>query len=109
MNESVAWTGHGFRLNSGLLTLEHGRLRFEVLDEAIEQVLFDAPVGELKIAWLWYRLGWQFWAHANGERYLMWPLHPGNVLGSWRAGIEKGRGWKRAILEAEKFNKENPK
>lgn len=94
--ESTAWTGRGFNPKSGILTLDHGRLRY-----AMENgVLFDAPVSELGITWPWYSFGCQFWAHLGPEKHFISLMHTNNTLFTWWQGIKRGRRWKRAIMGA---------
>lgn len=94
--ETQAWTGRGFSPKSGRLILYENRLRYEVAGT----ILFDAPVAELKLRWPWYGFGCQFWAHANGAKYFVSLMHTNNTMGTWWAGIQRGRLWKRALEEA---------
>ena len=96
--EAQAWTGRGRRPKAGTLTLQQGRLRFELHEDG--RVAFDEPVGGLSLSWPWYGFGCQFWAHSAGENYFVSFVHTNNTLYSWWEGVTTGRCWNRAIRAA---------
>ena len=90
---TTVWTGRGVSPREGTLTLNAGRLRFE-LDG---KVAFDLPVNHLSISWPWYGFGCQFWARTGDRKDFISFLHTGNTLSSWWTGVQLGHRWKRAM------------
>jgi hypothetical protein len=95
MNDSIwtatAWWGKWFMPKVGKLTLEGQRLSFQVG----EQLEFDVPLEELQeLTWHWYSFSAAFETTVRGKPYFLSFLGPGNTLGSWWRGLQRGRQWR---------------